>query len=805
MLAPTSPIELAEQTIAANPDWNVLYDPPAAGPTEGEFVPLADSSLHPDVVAALGPAFPDGLFAHQFRAIESALRGAHTVTATRTSSGKSLTFSLPAIDTLCRDPEATSLFLYPQKALANDQLLNLRRLAAGTPSVASRLEQHPYLISRYDGDVEKDDRKPIREQVQFLLSNPDMLHLGILQHHGTHWGRFFANLKYVAIDECHEYRGVFGSGVSLLLRRLRQICRLHGSDPTFIASSATIADPQKHMKLLTGHVFALVGPEEDRSRQGRRKFWMVGGADHHYDIGRKLAMSLADQGLSVLAFCPSRVAAERMLSRMRRSDGSFDEHVAVYRSGLSSAEREEIERGLREKSKRLVFSTSALELGIDIGQLDVVICIGLPGSMMSLWQRAGRVARAGREGAIVLIPGDSPIDTYYARHPDELFARDNEPIAINVENERLVRHHYACAIQELGGDEKLVEAELLGPTAVQIRQLRDEGKLDPEEFYRNDPHGELNLRTSGDSNYELCDGGDAIGQIGAFHLLREAPRNAIYRHGGRTYRVKDIIRGKRIVRLAREMTRNETIAYIRKDIRLKRFSESSDYPRVKLATGRVDVTEFLSCLTEKDPGGNVVRSWPNPAGMPAHRLPTEATLLVLKGPLAEVLRNKLGERFRTALESVERLMCGLFPTVTGPCDPQDYSSGCTKLGGGEPAIVLYDMAYDGVGLVREAYDHMPALIEKSLDRISSCDCEGDEGCFRCVAHPHQATTASKSAAVAVLKELRSALTEASPQIQKFGEPGLELLSGTAHAACSECQANIPSASRFCMNCGTPVE
>lgn len=804
MLTAASPIEVAAQTIASNPNWKVLFDPPASGPRDGSYLPLTDSSLSPEIIKAISPMFPAGLFSHQHEAIESALSGRHTITATRTSSGKSLTFALPALDVACRHPEATSLFLYPQKALANDQLQNLRRLASATRPIFTRLSDRPHLVSRYDGGTPSEDRKAIREQVQYLLTNPDMLHLGILQHHATHWSRFFSNLRFVAIDECHEYRGVFGSGVSLLLRRLRQVCHLHGSNPTFIASSATIADPQRHLNLLTGCDFALVGPESDRSRQGRRKFWMVGG-EHHYDVGRKLAMELANQGLSVLVFCPSRMSAEKLLARMPRHDGKFEDHVAVYRSGLSQDQREEIEVGLRNKSKRLVFSTSALELGIDIGQLDVVICIGLPSSMMSLWQRAGRVARAGREGAIILVPGDSPIDTYYANHPEELFARETETISVNINNERLVRHHYACAIQEQGGQEKGVDAELLGETAVKIRQMRDAGKLDPEEFYRNDPHGELNLRTSGDANYELVDGSETIGQIGAFHLLREAPRNAIYRHGGRTYRVKDIIRGKQLVRLSTETSRNETVAYIRKDIRLKRFIETRDYSQLKLATGRIDVTEFLSCLTEKDPSGAVVKTWPVPAGMPSHRLPTEASLIIFKEPLAEELNVKLGDRMRTALESVERLLCGLFPTVTGPYDPQDYSSGCTKLGSGEPAIVLYDMAYDGVGLAREAFLRMSELIGKSLDRIAACECQTDEGCFRCVAHPLQSSVASKSAATTVLETLLTLLQDTNPQVRTFGEPEQALLQSTETQTCADCQSSIPQYAKFCMNCGTPVE
>ncbi len=390
---PESIIASVQDILSAEENLHTLYDPAVDGPRSGRYRSLAESQLHPDVKAALASRFEDGLYMHQHEAIESIQGGQNTVVATRTSSGKSLIYSLPVCDALCRDPQATALFLYPQKALANDQLLKLRQLMENIEPLADLQNSNPELVSRYDGSVPPQERKGIRENSQIVMSNPDMLHLGILNYHETNWRSFFEHLKYVVIDECHEYRGIFGTNVAYVLRRLRQICEFHGSSPQFIATSATVQDPKGHMELLTGAPFACVDADRDGSMQGRRKFWMVRGEDHYYDTGRKLGKKLADAGLTSLVFCPSRVSAERMVSRTVRPDELEASQTRVYRSGLSARQREEIENGLRTGDVKLVYSTSALELGIDIGEIDVVICVGLPHSMMSFWQRETELTR----------------------------------------------------------------------------------------------------------------------------------------------------------------------------------------------------------------------------------------------------------------------------------------------------------------------------------------------------------------------------------------------------------------------------
>lgn len=793
-------------TITSLDGTTLHHDPAPDGPKVGVFARSDSLELHPESLAMVQRYFPEGLYRHQHEAIIQILGGRNTVVATRTSSGKSLIFSLPVLDTLCHDADATSLFLYPQKALANDQLLKICEFGASIPTVASLIKKRPHFVSRYDGATPPDVRGRVRDEAQVILTNPDMLHYSMLQYHDRHWQKFFSNLRHVVIDECHEYRGIFGTNVAHILRRLRQVCHQHGSNPTFVATSATIHEPQSHMERLTGVDFDCVGSERDGSRQGIRKFWMASGEEHFYDYGRKLAFKLAEEGLTVLAFCPGRVAAERMMARLLSNHVNELPFVRVYRAGLSANEREEIESGLRDKSVRLVFSTSALELGIDIGEVDAVVCIGLPNSMMSLWQRAGRAARAGKDGGIVLIPGDTPIDTYYANHPEELFQKDNEPLVLNTANRRVVCQHYACATAEVGGDEDLLDIDILGQECGEIKQARGNGKMDLDVFYRADPHMHVNIRSIGEGNYKLVLGKDdeIIGEIDEFHLLREAYRNAIYRHGGKAFRVRDVIRGRRKVLLEREYSWNETKAFINKKIRLKRRHIVADYPELMLATVNIDVTEFLLSVTEKDRSGKVINTWNGNLGMPTHTLPTEGTLLRIRPSLWNQQISELGTQVaRSALQSCERLLRGLFPAVSGPCDSQDFSSASEIDADGSASIYLYDMVYDGVGLTVCAMDRMSDLIAKAIERLEQCECDTDEGCFKCVANPLSNESASKQATCLMLLRLSQELAFI-PRKSSTEEESITHEEPELHS-CPDCKSLVGKGVKFCSECGKKME
>jgi DEAD/DEAH box helicase domain-containing protein len=740
------------------------------------------------------------LFRHQSAAARHLFAGRHTVVATRTSSGKSLIYAIPVFDRLLNEPTATALFLFPQKALANDQLQKFTAAADDLPSLARQRAANPHLIARYDGATPKDERPEIRKLVQILLTNPDMLHYALLAY-PANWERFLSRLRYVVVDECHEYRGIFGTNVSYLFRRLRALCQRNGSSPTFIATSATIKSPQQHLERLTGLPFACVGPNEDGSHQGERKFWMVRSEDHPYDAGRKITLALAETDLTVLTFCLSRTAAERMMARAGRENKDAEPpFVRVYRAGLTPAEREDIERGLRDHTVRAVFSTSALELGIDIGAIDVVVCVGLPATMMSLWQRAGRAGRAGKQGAVILIPGQTPIDAYHSDHPDRLFERDHEPLVLNLNNQRVLHLHYACAVKE-AGDEGRLDTATLGPEIASVKVQRDAGLLREEVFYLSDPHRSVRVRGTGDEAYKLVCDKDEIGEIDPFHLLREAPRNGIYSHGGLRYRVQDVLSKQRLVRLAREFSPHFTVSAVRTSIRVRRLPVLSQHGRVVVARAVLDVNDYLLGVTEKHLAGQVVRSYPA-AGMPNNWLPTEGTMLRLERPLWEEAVARLGESpAKAGLETTARLFGSLFPTVTGPCDASDYSAAADAPKDGPPAVYLYDMVPYGVGLAVEAFERMADLVERAAERVRSCPCGTDEGCFQCVRNPQAEVPASKAATLTLLEIIRVELATSPGVTQVASDDTTPLPAGN----CPKCQTPRQPAARFCSNCGEKLE
>jgi DEAD/DEAH box helicase domain-containing protein len=794
-----STIETVTQLLAKDEGLSICYDPPAEPASDGVFEsPMSD--LHPELSDLLTRRFPQGLFRHQRAACQHLLAGRHTVVATRTSSGKSLIYSIPVFDRLLTEPASTALFLFPQKALANDQLQKFTGVAADLPSLARQRAKKPLMIARYDGATPNDDRPAIREQVQFLLTNPDMLHYAILAY-PSNWERFLSRLRYVVVDECHEYRGIFGTNVSYLFRRLRALCHRNGSAPTFIATSATVQSPQEHLERLTGLRFACVGPNEDGSHQGERKFWMVRSEEHPYDAGRKITLALAEAGLTVLTFCLSRTAAERMIAKSGRDNKDPEPpFVRVYRAGLTPVEREEIERGLRDRTVRAVFSTSALELGIDIGAIDVVVCVGLPTTMMSLWQRAGRAGRAGKQGAVILIPGQTPIDAYHSAHPDRLFERDHETLVLNLTNQRVLHLHYACAAKE-SGDEGRLDTATLGPEITAVKAQRDAGLLREEVFYLTDPHRSVRIRGTGDEAYKLVCDNEEIGEIDPFHLLREAPRNGIYSHGGLRYRVQDVLARERRVRLAREFSPHFTTSAVRTSIRVRRLPVLNQHGRVVVARVILDVNDYLVGVTEKHLSGEVVRSFTGNAGMPNNWLPTEGTMLRLEREFWAEVVTRLGElSAKAGLETIARLFGSLFPTVTGPCDASDYSASADSPKDGPPAVYLYDMVPYGVGLAVAAFDRMADLVERGAEQVRCCPCSTDEGCFQCVRNPQAEVPASKAATLALLEMIAIELAT-PPVVTQIASDDTPAQIGT----CPACNTPRQPGARFCSNCGTKLE
>lgn len=765
----------------------------------GKFSPASSLPLNPRLSQFLQThsRFQNQLFSHQHAGVGNVLSGIHTVVSTPTSSGKSLIFSLPVMDALARDPKATALLVYPQKALANDQLGKIREMVNAVLGPGT----HPLTVSRYDGATPQEHRPAIRDHARVVITNPDMLHLAMLQFHQK-WARFFQNLKYVAIDEAHNYRGIFGSSVAYVFRRLRALTAHYGANAVFVAASATVDQPTEHMRRLTGLEFQEIGNEVDGSLQGRKKIWLLKTSGNYYQVGRALTMALVEQGLSCLTFCPSRKAAESLLDDLPESVRQ-DDRIRVYRAGLDNTEREDTERRLANGSVRGVFSTSALELGIDIGSLDAVVCVGLPNTMMSLWQRAGRVGRAGKEGAIFFIAADTPLDAYHVEHPEELFARNNEPLAVNLQNRRLVCHHLACAIDEIG-DEKNLKLEFLGDAARHALELRQAGRLNAEIFYASEKHFQTPIRSSDSRNYKLMVDDNIIGEIDQWHLLREAYPHAIYLHGGRRFRVQDIFRSKHEVRLKPERSRLRTVPVIKKSVRSRRVRSVADYSGVCVTEADLDVTERLIAVQEKKPDGTTVGQFNGHQGLLPHRLPTEGIILELKGGLLNDCDALVAKVDPTAVYSaIERLLGSLFPVIVGPCDTMDYDTFCERRDG-TVAIYLYDQVHDGIDLAVQAFGRVDELLEKALDRVESCDCSASEGCFRCVKDPDVANVTDKQSCVAVLGRIIDHLRNHKPVTQTFNVDVLDE-QPEASDVCPKCSHSVKKDARFCSSCGEKLQ
>ena len=419
----------------------------------GRYAPLPDS-VDPRLAAALRERDIDQLYSHQAAAIEAVERGQNVVVATATASGKSLVYTLPVLSRLAADPAARALYLFPTKALAHDQEAETAAIIA-----AARL---PVAVHTYDGDTPRGKRSSIRAGGGILITNPDMLHAGILPFHPS-WRSLFGRLEYVVVDEIHTYRGVFGSHVANVLRRLQRLCRFYGSDPLFICASATIANPREHAERLIERSFMLVDESHNGAPQGRKDFILYNPPIIDEELGlrsstvlaaKDAALTFLAQDIQTIVFARARQTVELLLTYLRdelafrgRERGSDDAPPVVmgYRGGYLPLERRAIEAGLRGGAVRGVVATNALELGIDIGALDAAVLAGYPGTIAGTWQQVGRAGRRAARSAAVLVAGNGALDQYLCLHPRYLFGRSPEHALTNPDNLPILTRHLLCA------------------------------------------------------------------------------------------------------------------------------------------------------------------------------------------------------------------------------------------------------------------------------------------------------------------------------------------------------------------------
>ena len=506
-----------------------------------ELVPARDAilaplpeGLHPRVREALAAQGVEALYAHQAEAWESAARGEHFVVTTGTASGKTLAFNLPVLDALAREPKQRALYLYPTKALAQDQLRALGSFRL--PKLRAAI---------YDGDTAADRRWQVRKWANLILSNPDMLHVGVLPHHDR-WGDVLSNLAYVIVDEAHVYRGVFGSHVANVLRRLRRLARVYGAEPQFLLASATIANPGELGARLLGVETTVIGDDAAPRAERTVALWNPPLTDEELGLrasalgeASKLMADLVERGLRTLCFAKSRRAAE-LIHRFTADRLGDDSRLSPYRAGYTPQQRREIERRLLEGELLGVSATNALELGIDVGLLDCVISVGFPGTVASLRQQWGRAGRRGH-GLAVLVASEDALDQYFMREPRALLGRRVEAAILDHENPRVLDGHVRAAAYEAPLDDR--DREVLGDAALERAAILPELRHTKAGYVwagRDYPAARVSLRSTGPESFTVVEGasGTVLGIVEEARAFSTVHDGAIYLHLGESYRVR---------------------------------------------------------------------------------------------------------------------------------------------------------------------------------------------------------------------------------------------------------------------------
>ncbi|MDF2979372.1 MAG: box helicase [Actinomycetospora sp.] len=718
--------------------------------THAEIVPAREGKTDgwpawvPEAVRA--PLLARGVdqpWSHQRAAAERAHAGEHVVVATGTASGKSLAYQLPVLTRLNADPRATALYLSPTKALGADQLRTVLDLRVEGVRAAS-----------YDGDTPIPERDWVRQHANWVFTNPDMLHRGVLPRHGR-WTTFLRRLRYVVVDECHTYRGLFGSHVALLLRRLRRVCARYGAYPTFVLASATVSEPAMSASVLTGLDVGEV--TDDGSPRGARAvaLWepplleeVTGenGAPVRRSAGAETSRMLADlvlEGARSLAFVRSRRGAELTALNARRVlaeiDDELAEQVAAYRAGYLPEERRALEQALLSGSLRGVATTNALELGVDIAGLDAVVVAGFPGTRASFWQQAGRAGRSGDDALVVLVARDDPLDTYLVHHPEAMLGAPLERCVLDPTNPYVLAPHLACAASEipltredissLGGDAALAVVDDL--VAEGLLRRRRGGWFWSHPTDR--PHAGVDIRGSGGEQIVLVesDTGRVLGTVDPGTAPATIHPGAVHLHQGESYVVDTLDLDEGLAHLHAEDPEWTTQARSVIDITVEETEQCATYGDLQVCLGTVEVTEQVVGFLRKLPSGRVLDS--TPLDMPARCLRTRSVWYTLPEP-ALLAAGLEPSRWPGALHAAEHAAIGLLPLVA-TCDRWDIGGVSTAMhpDTGRPTVFVHDGHPGGAGFADRAHEAIRKWLTATRAAISDCECRS--GCPSCVQSP----------------------------------------------------------------------
>jgi DEAD/DEAH box helicase domain-containing protein len=734
-------------------------------------------SIDPRLKAAFERRGVHQLYTHQAEAFEHVANGRQVVVTTPTASGKTLCYNLPVLDRILKNPAARALYLFPTKALAQDQMAELHELA----SAIGEIDGGDIGVHTYDGDTPQDARRTIRTRARIVLSNPDMVHSGILPHH-PRWAKLFENLHFIVIDELHAYRGVFGSHLTNVLRRLRRICRHYGSDPQFICSSATIANPAALAERLAEKPFSLV--DKSGAPRGEKFFVFVNPPVVNRQLGirrsyiaeaRRVAGEFLRRSLQVIVFAQSRLSTEILTTYLKEDFEDvpgMPERIRGYRGGYLPLRRREIEKGLRAGQVRGVVSTNALELGIDIGALDVCVMAGYPGTIASTWQRAGRAGRRSGQSAAVMVASSAPIDQFVVRHPSFFFDASPEHALVNPDNLHILVDHVKCAAFELPftTDEQYGQVDVqdvlgvLQESGLVHRSGGDEAEGQWHWTSESYPANAVSLRSVSSDNFVITDhtnGPKVIGETDFTSALSTLHPKAIYMVEGRIYQVEelDFVGRKAHVKEVDCDYYTTAITYTKVTI-LDRFEV--DAVNVALhgevhVVSRVVGFKKIKFQTNENVGSGEL-------DLPEQQMHTTAYWLEIPLSIMNALPYATDDRrdgvigLAFAMKQVAQLllMCDARDIGLSVNTDEHDQPGWSRRSGDAakadtPRIFIYDAYPGGIGFSAPLWGMQQELLAKTSALIEGCGCE--TGCPMCVGPIGETGPLAKTVALRILEHL----------------------------------------------------
>ncbi|MBE6490712.1 MAG: DEAD/DEAH box helicase [Methanobrevibacter sp.] len=684
------------------------------------------------------------LYTHQAETYEAIKNDENVIITTPTASGKTLAFNLPIMETMIEDMEATALYIYPAKALSNDQLHVLENL--------ERELEIDIKPRTYDGDTPRADKKGIREKSRIVLTNPYQLHLILSWHH--QWSRFYKNLKYIVIDESHYYKGVFGSNVAFLIKRLKRIANFYGSNPQFILSSATLANPLELANRLTGEEFSLV--DEDASPSGekdfilynpfknyrRNKVNMQNAPSVHMET-ENIFIYMMLKGIQTLCFTVSRKTTELIAmwakKDMTQIKGKLAHRIAAYRAGYQAQERREIEDGLKSGKYLGVTCTNALELGINIGSLDAVIISGYPGTMISTWQQSGRAGRSNQKSLAILIAFENQLDQYFMNNPKFFFDKPHENAIIDLTNPILQEAHILCAAKELpikkgevkkyfGIDEKILD------DLVSKKDLHKNFRGDYMYPYDDNPAMDHSLDQISGQEFKVMNNGRLLETMERSQVYREAHEGAILINKGDTYVVNGVNLKNGFVNVSQKTVDYHTMVLNKTDINIERKISKTRYGGLTIHFGELTVREDYFKY-KKMQFSKAIGTYP--LDLPPLKFTTKGLWFTIPKQVKDTLEDMFPneeEVFAGGLHGAEHALIGLFPLHT-MCDRFDIGGLSTNYHEDtqEATIFIYDGYAGGIGICEKAVDVFVDLLDSTIDLLENCNCKS--GCPSCIYSP----------------------------------------------------------------------